>query len=324
MKFLVTGATGFIGQHLCHRLVNDGHEVVALVRNPEKASGLPKKGVTHLKGDLSLFKDKNLKLPPCDFVVHLAAVVSAKTVQEYHDVNYQAVVDLIECLKRQSWEPQRFLFCSSLAAAGPSPMDQPLEENHLPRPIDPYGRAKWEAEQYLWDTPFPITSFRPAVVFGPGDPAFLTLFKMANKHFGFKIWSLDQQISYIYVDDLVEGIIKMSQDVTQQHKTYFVAYKTHTSATQLWKMLSKTLKKKIYVIPAPKLLLFSIMVGGTLLSKIIPFKNQLDIKQYQQFTKPAFLCSSEALQKDLNWNPQYDLRACIEKTVAGYQEAGWI
>jgi uncharacterized protein YbjT (DUF2867 family) len=41
MKILVTGATGFIGNHLVHRLVRDGHTIVALVRNRDKAKDLP-------------------------------------------------------------------------------------------------------------------------------------------------------------------------------------------------------------------------------------------------------------------------------------------
>lgn len=78
MRFLVTGATGFIGTHLCHRLVADGHQVVALVRTPGKAHRLPAEGVEVLHGDLSLFQDGALELQPCDVVIHLAAVIAGK------------------------------------------------------------------------------------------------------------------------------------------------------------------------------------------------------------------------------------------------------
>ncbi|OGQ57587.1 MAG: hypothetical protein A3I75_07620 [Deltaproteobacteria bacterium RIFCSPLOWO2_02_FULL_50_16] len=324
MRFFVTGATGFIGTHLCHRLIREGHEVVALIRNPNKTKGLPRTGVTPFKGDLSLFKDKDLPLPPCDVVIHLAGIVAAKTLREYHEINCQAVIDLVECLKQQKWEPKRLLFASSLAAAGPSPINGPLKEIDTPHPIDPYGRAKWEAEQYLWEVPFPITSFRPSVVFGPGDPACLTLFKLANAHLGLKVWRLNQQISYIDVDDLVDSILKMAQENSHQHKTYFVSYKTPTDIEELWETISETLNKKVFVVPIPQFVLFAAMAGGTFLSKIIPFKNQLDLKQYKQMTVPAFLCSSEALQNDLQWHPQNDLRACIKKTVLGYKKDGWL
>ena len=54
MKVLLTGATGFIGGHLCRRLVAGGNHVVALVRDPKKAASLPGE-VERLEGDLSLF-----------------------------------------------------------------------------------------------------------------------------------------------------------------------------------------------------------------------------------------------------------------------------
>ena len=46
MRIFVTGATGFIGAHLCRALVGGGHQIVALVRDPKKAaSELPESGV---------------------------------------------------------------------------------------------------------------------------------------------------------------------------------------------------------------------------------------------------------------------------------------
>src|SRR5262249_20198385 len=55
MQVLLTGATGFVGGHLCRRLVSAGHSVLALVRDPAKGAGLPREGVERLEGDLSLF-----------------------------------------------------------------------------------------------------------------------------------------------------------------------------------------------------------------------------------------------------------------------------
>src|ERR1700735_3857542 len=96
MRILVTGGTGFIGRHLCQRLVERGDHVVALVRSKRKASALPAQ-VETLEGD-----------------------VAAERPEEYEAINFTAVKDLVECVGRQAWKPARFLFASSLAAAGPS------------------------------------------------------------------------------------------------------------------------------------------------------------------------------------------------------------
>jgi nucleoside-diphosphate-sugar epimerase len=187
MQVLLTGATGFIGRHLCHRLVAEGHSVVALVRDRGRSSALPPAGISHLEGDLSLFDRDDVALPPCDLVVHLAGVVTAKNPDEYDAVNHRAVKSLVQCIARQSWKPRRLLFASSLAAAGPTAAGVRKTESDPCEPVDDYGRAKLAAEEVLRDAPFPTTSFRPSIVFGPKDAATLTFFRMASRGWGFRV-----------------------------------------------------------------------------------------------------------------------------------------
>ena len=71
-----------------------------------------------LEGDLSRFTDRQLTLGPFDVVIHLAAVITARSVAQYEAINFGAVRDLLACLERQDWKPKRLLFASSLAAAG--------------------------------------------------------------------------------------------------------------------------------------------------------------------------------------------------------------
>ena len=325
MRVFVTGATGFIGNHLCHRLVREGHQVVALVRNPEKAKSLPQENVDILRGDLSLFKDEQLILPACDIVIHLAGVVAAQSQREYRAVNHDAVIDLLDCLKRQSWKPRRLLFASTLAAVGPSTPGMPKTEQDPAVPIDAYGQAKLEAEHYLnQNAPFPVTSFRPGAVYGPGDPALLTVFKMGARGLGIRVAGNNQLFSYIYVDDLVDAIMKLAEDEGGGHKTYFTVYPAPVTIQEMWDLMSVQMKRKIRLAPIPAPLLYIAMLASTVLSKILRYKNQMDVKQFQQLMVPAFTCSSEAMQRDFDWTPKYNMEACIEKTATGYREAGWL
>lgn len=149
MRIFMTGATGFIGKHLCRRLVAGGHTVFALVRNPGKTRGLPTEGMHYIEGDLAVFKDARLELPTCDVVIHLAGVVTAPNLETYEEINFVAVKDLVRCIERQRWKPRRFLFASSLAAGGPSLPGERKTETDPAAPIDAYGKAKWEAEKFL-------------------------------------------------------------------------------------------------------------------------------------------------------------------------------
>src|SRR5262249_7433761 len=85
VRVFVTGATGFIGRHLCRRLTARGDRVTALVRTAAKASLLGA-GVDTLPGDLSLFADRETALPPFDVVIHLAGVVTAEKLGDYERV----------------------------------------------------------------------------------------------------------------------------------------------------------------------------------------------------------------------------------------------
>jgi len=321
MRFLVTGATGFIGSHLCRRLVERGDSVTALVRNPAKLDALPIVDV--LEGDLSIFEQEDLALPAFDVVVHLAGIVAGRSEQHYWDVNYQAVVDLIRCLERQSWSPKRFLFASSLAAGGPSLDGKPNVEADEPRPIEAYGRAKAKAEAFLRDNaPFPTTSFRPALVFGAGDPASLTLFKIASRGLGFEVGGASQGLSFVDVSDLVIAIERMAEDDTSQHRTYYVSHPSMTNQAGLWKAIGDALGRRVTVATLPRSLLWLAMVAATSASRLLPVTNQLDDKQYRQMTAPGWICDSSALSNELGWKAEHDLAAAVARAAEGYRQLG--
>ena len=72
MKILVTGAGGFIGVRLLHRLLNDGHDVVALVRSVRGELKIPRERLTVVKGDMNDTASLDRAVAGCDVVVHLA------------------------------------------------------------------------------------------------------------------------------------------------------------------------------------------------------------------------------------------------------------
>lgn len=325
MRIFVTGATGFIGAHLCRTLVASGHEVLALVRDPKKAANELAPGIESLEGDLSLFTREDLVLPSCDVVVHLAGVVSATTLEAYDAINFRAVQHLVEALARQTWRPRRFLFASSLAAAGPTERGVPKTERDRDAPIEPYGRAKLKAEQYLRaHAPFPTTSFRPALVFGPRDPASLSFFKMAKRGVGFRVAGAPQELSYIDVGDVVSAILAMMADPSEDHRRFFVSAREQTDSQRLWEVMAKAIGRRVQVIQVPRTALRGAVLASTGLSKVLGFTNQLDAKQYAQMVAPAFLCASDALQGAYGWTPRLSLEGSLSRAWRAYQADGWL
>lgn len=321
MRVFVTGATGFIGQHLCRRIAERGDEVVAMVRSPGKASTLPR-GATTFAGDLSTFADPETELPACDVVVHLAGVVAAKSLADYEATNYLAVRDLVACLSRQRWRPRRLVFASSLAAAGPTPEGAVWTESDALRPIDPYGDAKARAETVVREAPFPTTAFRPPIVLGPGDEASLTLFKAARSGLGFRVAGASQRLSFVDVRDLVEAVLLMIDDPRAGPQVYYASHPAATDVHELWRELARAVQRSVVVVPVPRSVLYVAMLASTAGAAVFRYKNQLDEKQYRQMAAPAWVCSSERLRADLGWNPAHDLSDCLAHAAAGYRAAG--
>jgi hypothetical protein len=116
----------------------------------------------------------------------------------------------------------------------------------------------------------------------------------------------------------------MAEDTTTERRTYFITSNYDSDSQQLWDALSGVVGKRVRVLVVPRGALHGATVASTALSRVFGFKNQLDRKQYDQLTAPAFLCSSEALQSAHAWTPRLDLVQTLRKALAGYRADGWI
>src|SRR5215471_8024013 len=137
-KLLITGATGFVGQHLAPALAERGHRVVAIVRHP----GMFGPTVNQVLVQDITSVDWMPLLQDIDVVIHLAAIAHrGNDVAEavYDRVNRQVTASLAQATARAG---ARLIFMSSVAAQSPSSSDLPLTEKNLCIPAGGYGRSK--------------------------------------------------------------------------------------------------------------------------------------------------------------------------------------
>jgi nucleoside-diphosphate-sugar epimerase len=177
MRFLITGATGFVGGHVVEACLERDQQVSALVRPTSNATELAKRGVTLYRGELSDIGLVRSAVTEADVIVHCAAKVGDwGPVDDYRAVNVECLRVLLDACKGQALT--RFIDISSLGVYAARHHYGTDEAEPLPRyHRDGYSQSKMEAEQlamrYYHDFGVPVVVLRPGFIYGPRDPVVL-------------------------------------------------------------------------------------------------------------------------------------------------------
>ncbi|HVN16390.1 MAG TPA: NAD-dependent epimerase/dehydratase family protein [Anaerolineales bacterium] len=219
MKFLITGAAGFLGSSLANYLAREGHQVRGL---DDLSTGDPQtlsKDVHFTRGDVSDRPKLWTLLQDVDVVYHLAARVSVPESilypRDYNTVNVGGTVALMEATRDVG--VKRVVLTSSGAVYGDLGQ-QPLCEDAVPSPRSPYAVSKLSAEYYvrtigaLWG--IETVSLRIFNAYGPGQhlppshPPVVPHYLRQAQRGGTLVAHGDgtQTRDYIYVDDAVSAL----------------------------------------------------------------------------------------------------------------------
>jgi len=227
MTILVTGAAGFIGSALCHRLLEDGLTVVGLdnfadyyprwMKERNIASLRGTRRFTLMEADLAAV-DLRPVLKKSEAVFHLAAQAGVRSswgaqFAVYVRNNIEATQRLLEAAK-EARSLGKIIFASSSSVYGLT-RDLPMAESSVPRPISPYGVTKLAAEQlcalYHANFGLPTVSLRFFTVYGPGqrpDMAFHKFFKAILAGQSLPVYGNGRQTrDFTYVDDIVDACL---------------------------------------------------------------------------------------------------------------------
>ncbi len=331
MNILITGATGFVGSHLCELLTKNGHNVFGLVRNPAKAKEFNVPG-TYVTGSLSS-TDQNTwidQLPEkLDAVIHTAGIVHSMKKEYFYSVNALATQRLILDL-REKYSELKFTLISSLAGAGPSDRGHKKSEEDIPEPVSDYGRSKKLAERFtkeLSPKSWSVAIVRPPMVIGPRDPAVLDIFKMVNNSFIVTagLDGANNEYSFVCVYDLIETIIKTLENDFEQPEIFFSAHPDVITTGQLYTEIKKQANKKFLFnlrIPSPIIKLIAFQIG--FFSKFMNIDIRLTPDKVNELLPKAWTCksgkSASLLSQQYHWN--------LEKTIAGtledYKKRNWL
>jgi nucleoside-diphosphate-sugar epimerase len=260
---LVTGASGFVGSHLCRELLALGVETYGMVRATH--SVVAPDVAPRLAADLLDSPAVVRAVAGMDAVVHLAARThvmrdrALDPLAEFRRVNVGGTLNLARLAAAAG--VRRFVFISSIKVNGDHTLlGRPYTADDLPAPADPYGTSKYEAEVGLRkiadDTGIQLVIIRPVLVYGPGVKAnFLAMMRWVSRGVPLPLGAIHNKRSLIASANLVDLIITCLGHHAAVGQTFLVSDGEDLSTTTLLRRMAKALDRPARLIPVPASLL---------------------------------------------------------------------
>jgi nucleoside-diphosphate-sugar epimerase len=328
MKAFVTGGTGFTGSHLVKRLVKEGHEVTALVRNTSDLSVLEGTPVRFIYGEMSDRQKIFDGINGTDWVFNIAAAYRKANLseKEFWDTNFEGTKNILDaCLE---YNVKKMVHCSTIGVVT-TVKNPPGDETSQVCPGDDYQKSKCAAEfeviKYVKEKGLNAIVIRPCGIYGPGDMRLLKIFKMiARKKFLF-FGNGRAHYHMIYIDDLVDAFILSAKNESISGEVFIIGDEKYVTLNELTKMIAQE-----FNVPVPKIHLpykpFELAaICLEFIYRILKIKKDPPIyRRRMAFFKKSRAFSIEKAKKMLGFVPKTDLATGIHLTAQWYLENKYI
>ncbi len=311
-KIFITGATGFIGSHLCEMGIKKGYKIVGFDRyNSNNDLGWLKKSkylnkMEIILGDIRDYDSVYKSMKGCNIIFHLAALIgipySYISPLAYVKTNVEGTYNVLEAAKNLS--SKKVIITSTSEVYG-SAQHLPMDEEHPLNAQSPYAASKIAADQlslsYFKSFKLPVTIIRPFNTYGPRQseravvPRIITQC-LFQKNKNLILGNLKPTRDFNYVTDVCEAYFSIIKNKKVEGQVINVGSKTNISI--------KNLAKKII--------------------KMTNSKNK--IKQNNKIFRPTLSevqnlkCNNNKLRKYTNWKQSIDLNTGLKKTIKWINE----
>ncbi len=327
MKVLVTGGTGFTGKALVRRLLDAGHQVVAMdYKEGLKTQELREWGAEVVIGSVT---DKELVrrcMAGVNVVHHLAAAFRELNVPNayYDEVNVGGTRNVLEA----AWEAKvsKFIYCSTCGVHGN--IDHPPAGEDAPiHPADYYQRTKYQAEpvvQEYFKKGMKTVILRPAAIYGPGDPErFFMIFRRVSAG-KFPMFGSGHTLYHpLYIDNLVDAFMLAMEPGKGDGQVYLIADEDYVQIEDLVKRVAKVLGVEVRI---PHYPVWPVIVVGHIVEKLCnPFRITPPIfpRRVDWYRQNRAFDIGKA-KRELGYKPAVNLDEGLKRTAEWYRREGYL
>jgi nucleoside-diphosphate-sugar epimerase len=324
LKSLVTGSSGFIGSHLVEALVKRGHEVRALIRSTSSTRWLRDLKVDFAYGDTRDKDSLREAVRGMDYVFHLGGVISAPDRRTYDDVNTQGTWNLAEACLDVNPGLHKFVYVSSIAAAGPSPCDAALNEDAECRPVSDYGRSKLAAERIVLSLAdrLPMTIIRPPNVLGPRQKELAESIKLLRKRIKPLIGRKGSRTSIAAVGDIVRALVLVAEDPRSSGRIYYVTDGRAYSWREITDAVAEAAGVGRFYLPVPfpvQYLIAALAEGVARIWKKAPLVSREHVLASRRH---CWVYDGSRIGRELGFKSETDMKTAVRDAVAWSRAGG--
>jgi nucleoside-diphosphate-sugar epimerase len=245
---MVTGATGFVGKHLCSLVEN----CLPVVRR-KPVSGYASIVVPEFNESVCW---KSLIKVNVSCVIHLSGVAhkTSASSKELYSVNTTATLHLASEVAKLG--VKRFIFVSSIGVNGTSTHSQPFNVNSVPNPNNAYAHSKYDAEiglkKIAAETGLEVVIIRPTLVYGPNAPGnFGLLTKLVKKLPVLPFGHTYNKRDFIAVQNLADLLMTCATHPNAAGHTFLASDMETVSIKQFTDAIADGLGKNLFQLPIP-------------------------------------------------------------------------
>lgn len=305
MKYFLTGATGFIGGHLAHQLLEAGHEVTALVRNPDKAQDLARLGANLRQGDITDKDSMRTPMRGVDGVFHVAGwyKIGARDKSPGQRVNVDGTRNVLELMKELGIP--KGVYTSTLAVNSDT-HGKIVDESYryAGQHLSEYDRTKATAHEIAREMiagGLPLVIVMPGLTYGPGDTSVMHTTWVNFLNGRLPLVPRETSFNWAHVDDVARGH-RLAMEKGEAGETYIIGGEICTLVDTL-NLAHEITGKRMPIIVAPSLIQVMAGIMGVV-DKIIPVPESYSGEQQRIIAGTTYIASNAKAREELGYNPR--------------------